>query len=387
MNFPRIKLTLVVGKLCKYKNIFRYILNTENKPIWFVIREPLECQEPIITSLLLNHTLQHQNVNPVLQSSEELLIELEEDITWNNKLGLYPWQIRALNSWKKAEYIGVVEAVTGGGKTRLAIGAIEAHLKHGWKVAVLVHTKELLYQWHRVIQEIVNVKLHNHYEIGFLGDGDQSDLDDCDILIAVAASASENYMLPEDLKGLLIVDECHHYGSEKWQKCLEPNFERRLGLTATYEREDDRMEALDAYFNEIVYELDFDEAIEDEIIAGFKIAFLGVDFDEDEQEEYDKQDAICRKLRNKLIKELGLDEEPFSTFMSQVNQLAKSGFNEESRIAGQYRVALNRRKDIISNARQKVHALHLLVEAIENSHRAILFSQTIDTAKKAVNIL
>lgn len=40
---------------------------------------------------------------------------------------------------------------------------------------------------------------------------------------------------------------------------------------------------------------------------------------------FDKVDAICRKLRNKLISEYEVTAEPFSDFIREVNSLADGG--------------------------------------------------------------
>jgi Type III restriction enzyme, res subunit len=64
-------------------------------------------------------------------------------------LDLYPWQRRALAAWRRARSRGVVEAVTGAGKTRLALQAILEASSEGRKVAVIVPTIELARQWER----------------------------------------------------------------------------------------------------------------------------------------------------------------------------------------------------------------------------------------------
>jgi RNA polymerase primary sigma factor len=265
----------------------------------------------------------------------------------------------------------------------MAIGAIEATLRLGWKVVVLVHTKELQIQWLKVLRKNLLVTLDIKYRIGLLGNDHDDSLNNHDILIAIAASASKYYLLADDMEGLVVVDECHHYGSDSWKLCLEENFAARLGLTATYERDDNKMEELDDYFGGIVYQLDFEEASRDNVIAPFKIAFVGVNFEKDEQIAYDIEDSICKKLRRKLIDEFKLEPEPFSEFMKEVNLLADSGYNYGAITAGKYRAAHNRRKDMVAMAKQKPYALKLLKAAIKESQGTILFTQTIDSARTA----
>ena len=64
-------------------------------------------------------------------------------------LGLYRWQREALEAWSANDRRGVVEAVTGAGKTRVGLHAIAAQLAAGGKAAVVVPTRELLHQWTR----------------------------------------------------------------------------------------------------------------------------------------------------------------------------------------------------------------------------------------------
>jgi hypothetical protein len=60
---------------------------------------------------------------------------------------LRPWQAAALAAWNAQKRKGLVEAVTGTGKTRLAVAAIAEELQLGGKVAVIVPTVELQRQW------------------------------------------------------------------------------------------------------------------------------------------------------------------------------------------------------------------------------------------------
>ena len=52
--------------------------------------------------------------------------------------GLYDWQYEALQEWRGRDRRGVIEAVTGAGKTRVGIAAIHEAVRQGIKVLVLV---------------------------------------------------------------------------------------------------------------------------------------------------------------------------------------------------------------------------------------------------------
>ncbi|WCI09666.1 DEAD/DEAH box helicase family protein [Arthrobacter sp. OVS8] len=65
---------------------------------------------------------------------------------------LYSWQQEALKAWHSNARRGVVEAVTGSGKTRVGIAAAFEAVRQGIKVLILVPTAELQRQWLSSIQ-------------------------------------------------------------------------------------------------------------------------------------------------------------------------------------------------------------------------------------------
>src|ERR1700704_5156554 len=61
---------------------------------------------------------------------------------------LYRWQLDALISWLRWGRRGVIEAVTGSGKTDVAIAAASDALRRGRFVLVIVPSRVLMQQWH-----------------------------------------------------------------------------------------------------------------------------------------------------------------------------------------------------------------------------------------------
>ena len=79
---------------------------------------------------------------------------------------LYSWQQEALKAWHSNARRGVVEAVTGSGKTRVGIAAAFEAVRQGIKVLILVPTAELQRQWLSSIQrDLPRIRR------GALGDG------------------------------------------------------------------------------------------------------------------------------------------------------------------------------------------------------------------------
>src|SRR4029077_2774760 len=147
---------------------------------------------------------------------------------------LYRWQLDALVSWLRCGRRGVVEAVTGSGKTDVAIAAVADALRRGRFVLVVVPSRVLMEQWHgRLTASLPGAR------IGRLGDSGKDVPASCDVLVATRHSAAAHKPKPPGPGGgLLIADECHGMGGRVLRRALLPQYEERLGLTATLERSD-----------------------------------------------------------------------------------------------------------------------------------------------------
>ena len=188
-------------------------------------------------------------------------------------LGLYPWQAEALAAWDRRGGRGVVEAVTGAGKTMVGIAAALDELWRRGQVLVLVPTVELQHQWTAALES----RLTDRRRVGRLGAGAGDSLVATDVLVAVVNSARVTNVRPIRQGGLLIADECHRYGSAVNQLALDPRFRRRLGLSATYARDDDgNLAWLDPYFGGVCFRLDYRRAVADEVTARLTVSLVGV---------------------------------------------------------------------------------------------------------------
>jgi len=308
---------------------------------------------------------------------------------------MYNWQKEAYKAWKENGYRGVIEAVTGSGKTRIAHEAMLDHLKDGGQVLVIVPNTALQKQWLRDIRKLIESDVNlikKKYRIGLLGDENAQDFMDCKILIAIVNSARENNDLALQSSGLLIADECHNYGAPKNQKALKRQFKKRLGLTATYDRDDDGIDNyLKPYFknkkfeekDEKVFSLSYSRALEEDVIAHFKIAFWGIELDADEKKLYREFNKNCC-IYKKILNEKGVDEEKsFGEFMREVTKLGKEG--DDSAIG--YLSNFRKKRKLLANTGKKYNSILHLIDIIRNSERTIIFSQEQDAAKKAIDLL
>src|SRR6476620_1862470 len=90
---------------------------------------------------------------------------------------LYRWQLDALVHWLRCGRRGVIEAVTGSGKTDVAIAAAADALRRGRFVLILVPSRVLMEQWHgRLTEALPGVR------VGRRGDSGRDGPADCDVL-------------------------------------------------------------------------------------------------------------------------------------------------------------------------------------------------------------
>lgn len=288
--------------------------------------------------------------------------------------GLRKWQTEALAAWERAGCTGIVEAVTGSGKTRLAMAAIARELNLGGKVAVIVPSRELQRQWEREMY-----LFFESADIGLLGNGNSDSLIENDILIAVVNSASQNELgLIDGESGLLVADECHRLGAEKFQLALEDVFPNRLGLSATRERADGAHDTILApYFGDVVYSLGYEDAMAGGFISEVKVAQIEVELSDDEQFEFEELSEAISTSQFELSKRFGIPLDPYSRFMEEVHHLAMHGDMKQGIAAKRYISAVNKRRKLLANTPKKSEALVSLVSAINNSNRAIIFTETI----------
>ncbi len=307
-------------------------------------------------------------------------VELSEELPF----ALYPWQSRALKAWQQNDRSGMVEAVTGAGKTRLALAAIHEHLLLNGRVAVIVPTVELQRQWNSQFTEFFP-----SVRVGLLGNGNNGSLQDCDILITIANSASaKNLRLPKGCIGLLVADECHRLGSEVFKRALKPEFACRLGLSATHERSDGaHTSVLEPYFGPVCFQLDYKTAKAERVIARVEVILRACQFDDEEQMQYDEYTEEIARAKKVLVDKFGVTSEPYQRFMEELANMRVNGTRKMSIAVGRYQSAVTKRRMLVSDSDVKLEALKSLTTHIHNSNGALIFTETISAAEKAADLL
>ncbi|MCI2266759.1 sigma-70 family RNA polymerase sigma factor [Sediminivirga luteola] len=298
---------------------------------------------------------------------------------------LFRWQQEALDAWHAAERRGVIQAVTGAGKTRVGLVAASEAFRIGMRTLIVVPTMELQRQW------VHALRAHDaRMRVGLLGGGRHDRFADHHVLVAVVNTAAthegrDQGVLGGTYHGLIVADEVHRYAAPAFVKALSAQFAWRLGLTATYERSDHGHEhELDPYFDGVVSRLWYDRALEDGVIAPFELHFAGVPLTPGERQAYDQNSAVISRAGMALENYLGIPRSDPTAFMTSVTRAARSSAQGPAEaLARSFVKALSKRQQILAEARHKKGILRTLAPAIARSAGALVFSLTVDAARQA----
>lgn len=91
---------------------------------------------------------------------------------------LRAWQVEAFDAWRAAGHRGIVEAVTGTGKTRVGIAAMVAARSMQQQIFVVVPTIDPLEQWFTETKQLLP-----SVSVGRRGNGHKDDFRHSSILI------------------------------------------------------------------------------------------------------------------------------------------------------------------------------------------------------------
>lgn len=222
---------------------------------------------------------------------------------------LYQWQEECLKRWMTNNGRGMVQAVTGSGKTLLALTAADRLSQNtdlDLRVKIVVPTGALMHQWNRALKAFHDQSPSDAIEsndppklIGLRGGGYKTS-PDCKYMIYVINSARyelARQILSELSSGkavLLIADECHHYISGQNQLIFEflPHIESykdhffSLGLSATLPGGQAGHE-LAAALGRRIYDYGMETASARRTICPYDIFHIGLPFQPDEWERYE----------------------------------------------------------------------------------------------------
>ncbi|MDO8948229.1 MAG: DEAD/DEAH box helicase [Desulfocapsaceae bacterium] len=192
----------------------------------------LKYYDPVPTGLLFprgfaNQAIllcrEHMQESPQIVEQRRLLAEVDFSFSGS----LRPYQELAVGQVANRSF-GVLEAGTGSGKTVMALAVIAVRRQ---PTLIIVHTKELLYQWQQRTQEFLG------RSVGLIGDGQ---LDIQPITVAIVNSVRKRVDELAPLFGHLVVDECHRVPAALFTDVVSRfDCHYLLGLSATAFRSDE----------------------------------------------------------------------------------------------------------------------------------------------------
>ncbi|MFB1064156.1 DEAD/DEAH box helicase family protein [Natrinema sp. H-ect4] len=298
-----------------------------------------------------------------LQQSTQPDIDIKDEARAYPDLALTPsvqieprdYQQAALDAWCKQGRQGSVVLPTGSGKTFLGIQAIA---DAGVATLVVVPTIDLMNQWHATLTNAFGDQLSAG--VGVLGGGSH---DVTAITVTTYDSAYRYINEYGDRFGLLVVDEVHHLPAPTYQQIPEMTIAPyRLGLTATYERADDKHEVLKELIGPVVYE----EAVDDltgEFLSEYETIHLSVELTEAERDTYDEEYQLYRDY---------VDSHEFDLWKEEGYQkfLRRTSYDPEGRRA---LIAKQRAEEIARTAEKKLDTLDNLIKR-HHDDRVIIFT-------------
>lgn len=268
-----------------------------------------------------------------------------------------------IKDWKEAGAKGTLVAVTGFGKTTVALLAIQQmNEKHPDRTThVIVPTLSLQTQW---LTEIEKWKLKN-----------------------VEVFVINSYIMVARKTHFLVLDEIHRYGSDVFGKVFSVSrYHFVLGLTATIERQDGNHEYIES-FAPVVRTITLKHALEKGYVSDFVVFNLGVTLSPKDEKEYKELnrrfnyyfsyfnhdfDGAMRALQDPMYRaQLAskLDEKPGDIHIKAINFVR----------------CMKTRKQFLYECEAKLNAVKAVQEAVDR--KMLVFSETTDFADRIVSII
>jgi superfamily II DNA or RNA helicase len=268
------------------------------------------------------------------------------------RLAMRAYQKGALDSWDKAGRRGVIVLPTGAGKTVIGMKAMELVNQ---PTIVIVPTLDLLEQWRGRVEEEFGV------EVGLYGGGESN------VRAVTICTYDSAYIRAAELGNrftLMILDEVHHLPAESFRQIAEMfTTPYRMGLTATYEREDMLHLELPRLIGGVVYRLK-PEDLAGRYLSGYTLERVNVELTREEKEEYETNYRLFTDYieANRIWMRSPLDFQKF---------IMRTARDPQARRA---LLARNRALSIAFNSQAKVEKLEEIIRS-NPDERIIIFTQ------------
>jgi len=269
------------------------------------------------------------------------------------------WQEAVLEKWKCSQK-GVVEVVTGGGKTIFAFLCVEDFLSrhHDGRVVIVVPTVALADQWYVGLREDLGC---DPDDIAVFSGKEKAGAP-ATVNVSVINTARDIALtLSSGAATFLVVDECHRAATPVNSRALEGKHTATLGLSATPLREyDDGFERyLAPVLGPLIFSYSYEDAYSDGIIAPFSLVNVRVEL-------------------------LSHERARFSKLTSQIKQAYRR--YERTGDDASLKRLLQRRAAVSASAATRIPVAVRLIEK-HRGERAIVFHESIRGAEQIARIL
>lgn len=219
------------------------------------------------------------------------------EVDFGFKGALKPFQKEAADVMMAKDF-GTLCAPTGSGKTVMGLYMVAGRRQ---PTLIVVHTKELAYQWLDRIQRFLGLDAK---EIGFLGDGKNRPGDK--ITVALVQSLYRRKAEVKNRIGFLVADECHRCPSRTFTEAITA-FDCRymLGLSATPFRRDNLSRLIFWHLGDMHHEIKKQRLVNTGDVLPVEVVVRETDFKpfHDPVQEYSKMlmELTADDMRNRQI--------------------------------------------------------------------------------------
>lgn len=323
---------------------------------------------------------------------------------------LYKWQEECLERWFDNRGRGMVQAITGSGKTRLALEAInrlDKKLGGRLRVKIVVPGGTLMRQWKRVLQEYLDQSESGdlsrdviRQSIGLRGGGFCADPNHKYMIYVINSARYElaRQILTELKQGedvLLIADECHHYESGQNRLIFEflPYIKEQeahffsLGLSAALPVGTTQA-FLASVLGRKIYHYSIKEASSEQVICPYDIWHISLNLGDEERHEYDEISERMTALWQKLRKGYpALDNMGIKERFELLRGLAGEKDKKISKVAALYMNLTFVRKRLVCLASSRISCVCQLVRLLDTQEKIIIFGERTDQADELYGLL
>lgn len=265
-------------------------------------------------------------------------------------------QNQVIDRWLSNKARGTLQAVTGFGKTFVAIMSIKRmNERHPDRTTlVIVPTLYLQTQWSLEVEKF--------------------DLKNVTVLVINTAIKAKRQC------DFLVLDEIHNYGSEEFYKIFEQaNYRFIMGLTATIDRSDNR-DSLIRTHCPVIDTVDITEALANGYVSNFKVFNLGIELDEDDRKAYDSMNKDFHfnfaQFNHDFNAAMSCLSDP--SYRASYAALYKKDVKDVMMYAVNFNRNMAKRKKFLYFAKSKLDVVLKLLQTFDK--KAITFSEGVEFA-------